>query len=134
MKRFICLILLVAMAMLVIPEASFETFAAASEYSGCVDWKDAGRYEGKTITIYGDVYSTYYAKNSNGRPTFINFTQPYTPGKIYVVIFEQNRGKFSSAPERMFANRKIKVTGKVKRYQDRYEIIVTKPSQIEIMK
>lgn len=134
MKKIICSFLLAFAALITVPGFSSEALAAKTEYNGCVNWKDAGKYEGKTITIYGDVYSTYYAKNSNGRPTFINFTEPYTPDKVYVVIFQQNRGKFSIVPERMFANKRIKVTGKVKRYQNRYEIIVTDPTQIVVVK
>ena len=108
--------------------------APKGKFEGCVKYSDAKKYVGKTVTVYGKVKSTYYAKSSNGSPTFINIGAPYgNSSRCTVVIWGKNRSKFNS-PEKKYKNKTIKVTGKVKKYRGAAEIIVSSPSQIKIVK
>ena len=47
-----------------------------------------------------------------------------------MVIFEENRGKFTPAPEARFDKKRICVSGKIEDFRGTPEIVVSAPSQI----
>ena len=49
------------------------------------------------------------------------------------VIFPQDYGKFPGRPDQLFANKTIRVTGKVQEYQGAPEIVVNEPGQIAVV-
>jgi micrococcal nuclease len=49
-----------------------------------------------------------------------------------VVIFAKDKSNFKEAPEVMYNDKNICVTGVVKKYKDKPEIIVSSPDQITI--
>jgi len=49
-----------------------------------------------------------------------------------VVIFAKDRNNFKEAPDAMYNDKNICVTGEVKEYHGKPEIIVTSPEQITI--
>ena len=92
---------------------------------------DAEKYVGKEKTVCGMVASATYARRTKGQPTFLNLDQPY-PNQIFtIVIWGSDRKKFNSAPEAFYKGKTICVTGKIKSYKGRPEIIVSDPSQIK---
>ena len=92
---------------------------------------DAEKYVGKEKTACGMVASATYASRTKGQPTFLNLDQPY-PNQIFtVVIWGSDRKKFNNPPEAFYKGKTICVTGKIKSYKGRPEIIVNDPSQIK---
>jgi DNA/RNA endonuclease YhcR with UshA esterase domain len=92
--------------------------------------RDASLYIGQKATVCGEVVSTYYARSSRGRPTFLNIDRPYPNHIFTVVIFGDNRGSFG-APESRYSDRYICVTGKIKSYKGKAQIIAYSPKQIK---
>lgn len=92
----------------------------------------ASNFIGKSKTVCGKVASTYYAKNSNGSPTFLNIDKPYPNQEFTVVIFDEYRMNFTIAPEEYYKNKNICVNGKIDYYNYSAQIKVKKPSQIRI--
>ena len=91
---------------------------------------DAANYIGKTATVCGQVASVTYAVRSKGHPTFINLDRPY-PNQIFtVLIWGNDRGKFSIPPENDYKGKKICVTGTITIFRGVTEIVVRNPSQI----
>lgn len=98
-----------------------------------ISWEDALGYVGQEVTIVGPVVGTNYAGSSNGSPTFLNIGLPYPdPGRFQVVIWGEDRHRFESPPEDLYYGQSIAVTGVVKNYKGVGEIIVKRPSQIEV--
>jgi DNA/RNA endonuclease YhcR with UshA esterase domain len=98
-----------------------------------IPWDEAKNYIGERVTVYGPVVSTHYASTSRGRPTFLNLGKPYPdPGRFTVVIWGENRYKFSPPPESYYMGKTISVTGLVTEYKGVPEIEVSSPSQIEV--
>ncbi len=87
-------------------------------------WADARR-------ICGMVASTRYASATEGRPTFLNLDRPHPEQSLTVVIWESDRGEFGE-PERRYAGQRICVTGEIRLYKGKPEIMASDPSQIEI--
>lgn len=94
--------------------------------SGILPYDQVAGYVGQTVTVEGDVVDTY----DTGKVTFLNFDEERT---FTVVIFASDYAAFSQPPEDMYWRKKVRVTGQIKPYQDKLEIIVESPDAIEIV-
>jgi DNA/RNA endonuclease YhcR with UshA esterase domain len=123
-KSFVFFIILF-FAFLICASASI----AQQEYINPID---AHKYIGKGKTVCGTVASANYAIRSKGRPTFLNLDQPY-PNQIFtVVIWGSDRNRFKNPPETFFRGKTICVTGIIKDYRGKPEIVVRSPDQITV--
>ncbi|MCX7995597.1 MAG: thermonuclease family protein [candidate division WOR-3 bacterium] len=94
-----------------------------------ISYLDANKYIGKVKTVEGTVVLT----NNTGKVCFLNFHKDWKR-HFTAVIFASDFDKFPKNPEDYYLNRKIRVTGLIKEYKGKPEIIVKSPSQIEIIK
>jgi DNA/RNA endonuclease YhcR with UshA esterase domain len=90
---------------------------------------EASSYIGQSATVCGNVASTKYAYRSKGQPTFLNLDEPYPRQIFTVLVWGKDRPAFG-APETTYAGKSICVTGAIKNYRGKPEIIVRTPSQI----
>jgi len=101
-----------------------------------ISWEEAQDYIGQYKIVDGIIVDSYYARNSKGKPTFLNFHKPYE-GYFKCVIWGSDRAKFieefQSDPETYFLNKRVRVTGLIKEYRDAPEIILADPSQIKVI-
>ncbi|TLP36221.1 DNA-binding protein [Arcobacter arenosus] len=102
-----------------------------SLFASSISSSEASNYIGLEKTVCGKVVGTYYAKSSNGAPTFLNFDLPYPNQLFTAVIFERSRNSFSGNPESMFKYKNICVTGYIDEYKGVPQIIVENSSQIK---
>ena len=106
--------------------ANFET--APINAISCYEAKN---HIGERTTVYGTVVSTHYASGSRGKPTFLNMCYAHpNPNRFTVVIWGDDRGKFSQPPENYYYGKTIYVSGLIIAYEGVAEIVVTSPSQI----
>jgi len=100
---------------------------------GAISWRDAGKHAGSTATVEGPVVGTEYASGSNGKPTFLNVGKPYPdPARFTVVIWGEDRGKFSKPPESLYKGKDICVSGLIQMYRGSPQIIVDSPDHIAL--
>ena len=88
-------------------------------------------YEGRVITVCSKVSDTYVSKHEDAT-TFINFGNPYPYSTFSVVIFEKDLENFKYVPAEYLKGKIICVTGKVKIFKDKPEIIINSSSQIKV--
>jgi cardiolipin synthase A/B len=93
---------------------------------GILSWDQVAGYVGQTVTVEGDIVDTY----DTGKVTFLNFDDERT---FVVVIFASAYPAFPRPPEDMYWRKRVRVTGQIKPYQDKLEIIVESPDTIEVM-
>jgi len=93
-----------------------------------VNWKDAANHYGKYKTIEGTIVST----KCFPKVCFLNFDKNYKK-TVTVVIFASNLSKFPSNLDKFYLNKKVQVTGIIKEYKGKPEIIVNSPDQISIL-
>ena len=86
-------------------------------------------YEGKTITVCSKVQSTFLTKGEK-KTTYINFGQPYPNTTFTAVIFEGDLPNFKYTPSEYLKDKNVCITGKVKIYKGKPEMIVNKEDQI----
>lgn len=93
-----------------------------------ISWKDAHKYYGEHATVEGTIVDTY----NSGKACFLNFHPDY---KRYfsAVIFRSDFHKFPDDPEDLYLNKKVRVSGLIKQYQGKPEIILKDPASIKII-
>ena len=93
---------------------------------------EAGQYLGRELIVEGKVADAYHDSKSN--TVFFNFETAYPNQCFTAVIFSSDLYKFVQNPEDYYLNKTVRITGEVKEYQGRPEIILETPNQIEIGK
>jgi DNA/RNA endonuclease YhcR with UshA esterase domain len=94
----------------------------------------AASHVGERATVCGPVVDSRYATGSKGQPTFLNFDRAYNNHTFVVVIWESDRSKFPSNPERHYKGQDVCATGLIESYQGKPEIIVRDPSNLQIQR
>ena len=91
--------------------------------------EQAASHIGETATVCGIVASAHYATGARSQPTFLDLGQAYPKESFMAVIFGADRAKFGS-PETALRDKRICVTGQIRRYRGRPEIVLRDPSQL----
>jgi hypothetical protein len=87
-------------------------------------------YEGKLVTVCEKVVDTHVTKES--KVTYLNMGHPYPAQSFTVVIFASDAPHFPYDPAVYLKGKNICITGTVKLYKDRPEIIVNRPEQLQV--
>lgn len=93
-----------------------------------ISWLNTADYYGKIKTVEGKVV----VANNTGKVCFLNFNKDWK-NYFTAVIFSSDFDKFPANPEEYYLNRKVRVTGLIKEFKGKPEIIVKSPSQIQIV-
>lgn len=93
--------------------------------------KDAKSHIGEIAIVCGQVVGTRYAVASRGRPTFLNFDEPYPRQVFTVVIWGSDRAKFGQ-PEEAYRNKDVCASGQIQSFRGGAEIIAHSPEQISL--
>ncbi|MFZ2489292.1 MAG: phospholipase D-like domain-containing protein [Anaerolineae bacterium] len=94
--------------------------------SGILRWDQTAGYIGQTVTVEGEVVDTY----DSGKVTFLNFDEERT---FTVVIFASDYAAFPQPPQDLYWRKKVRVTGQLKLYDQRPEIIIESPDAIVVL-
>jgi len=98
------------------------------KYLDIISWRDAQRYRNRFVTVEGTVVATY----NNGRVCFLNFHPDYKR-HFTAVIFASSFPDFPKNPEQYYYGKKVRVTGYVKEYNGKPEMVLNYPKQIQIV-
>lgn len=92
--------------------------------------QQAAQHIGETARVCGKVFSGKYLKDK--AVTFINMGADYPNNPFTAVIFGRDREKFGAAPEKVYTNLNICVSGQIKEHNGKPQIIVSDEEQIQI--
>ena len=115
----------------VTPVATVRPVTSVRPVSSAISGYDARNYIGEIKTVCGPVVDTRYARTSNGRPTFLNFHEPYPNHPFVAVIWGDMRDNFGGSPESLFLGRMLCVRGLIESYKGKPQIILRSLSQIQ---
>lgn len=91
---------------------------------------NAGNYIGEEKTIEGEVVDTY---RSDTNTIFLNFENPYPNNCFTAVIFSSDILNFPDEPENYYYKKIVRISGEIKEYEGKPEIILEDVVQIEIV-
>ena len=91
---------------------------------------EAAKNVGKQVTVEGIVVQVTHTSKSN--TTFLNFCAPFPKHCFNAVVFKNAQATFSDAASS--EGKKVRVSGVVKLYQGKPEIVLDKREQLEVVK
>jgi len=94
-----------------------------------ISWQDAGKHCGEYATVEGTIVDTH----NSGKACFLNFHPDYRR-YFTAVIFASAFSRFPASPENYYFGKRVRVSGYIKEYKGKPEIILSETSQIEILK
>ena len=98
-----------------------------------VIWQDAAQEVGQASAIVGQVADASFEPDIGGAPTFLNLGNAHPdPERFDVVIYEDVRERFESAPEEAFIGEYVCVLGEVRERDGVPQIILQGPGWIWI--
>lgn len=98
-----------------------------------ISWRVAENHVGQRSKVYGPVRSTFYARGSRGRPTFLNLGRRFpNPQRFTVVIWGHNRHRFPSPPEDLYRREFICVSGRIRLFEGVPQTFAPGPGAIDI--
>jgi hypothetical protein len=75
------------------------------------------------------VASAKFAANSRSQPTFLDLEWPHPNAVFTAVIFGDDRPKFGT-PEKSLQGTRVCVTGQIRDYRGKPEMVLRDPSQL----
>jgi hypothetical protein len=93
----------------------------------CISYLDVEKFIGKEKCVTGKVDNVYV---SSGGTVFLDFCPDYKTCAFSAVIFKSDFSKFPEAKQ--YQGKTVEITGLVKTYQSRPEIILNNANQIKI--
>ena len=91
--------------------------------------EDAADHLGEMATVCGVVASGKFLANSHSQPTVLELDRAYPNAVFTAVIFGEDRAKFGT-PEKSLRGKRICVTGSIRLYRGKPEIVLGDPSQL----
>jgi len=105
--------------------------SAAAAHAEPLAPEDAAKHVGEKATVCGTVAAAKYAAQTGGRPTFIDFGKPYPDTTFTALILGNDRPKFGT-PEKSVPGKEVCVTGEIRLYNGKPEILLTDPKQLAV--
>lgn len=108
---------------------AFNSFSQSS-----IPAKDAAKHIGEKATVCDKVFGGRFFESGKDQPTLLNMGDAYPNNPFTFVIYGEARKQFSYKPEEFLVNKQVCVTGEIKDYRGKPQIIVTDSSQLMIKK
>ena len=110
----------------------FVSFYSQAQTS--IKLEDVSKHVGDSVTVCGKVSGGVYMAQSNQKLTLLNVGAAFPNQVFTIVINNELRTKFETAPETFFLDKEVCVTGKVSLYRDAPQIVIYKKEQIQVPK
>jgi DNA/RNA endonuclease YhcR with UshA esterase domain len=94
----------------------------------CIDYTEAPNHIGEYACVSGKIDHVYASKKDS---IFLNFCPDYKTCPFGAVIFGSDASKFSNPKQ--YEGETVEITGLIKSYQGRPEIVLKEPGQIKIL-
>lgn len=131
LRAFLIKVAALTLAALVVLYAARVWFGAAErggKADDIVSWQQAAKHYGEVVTVEGTIVGT----RNIGKACFLNFHSDWQR-TFTAVIFERSFAAFPPKPEEHYRGKKVRVTGLVREYKGKPEIILASPDQIRIV-
>lgn len=93
---------------------------------------EAKDHIGEMAVVCGKVFTTKFFDGKGKKPTFLNLGASYPNQSLTIVIFEKDRPNFDYEPDKFLLDKNVCVTGRIKLYKGKVEVIISEPDQMLI--
>ncbi len=93
--------------------------------------EEAAKHIGDSVTVCAKIFGGRYFEK---KVTLLNVGAAFPNSPLTIVIEDVSRGNFSQKPEEFYVNKEVCVTGVVKDYKGKPQIVISKEAEIVIKK
>jgi hypothetical protein len=93
---------------------------------------DAAKHIGDTVTICGKIFGGKYFDRSEHKITLLNMGAAYPKSPLTIVIEEDDRKNFKTAPEEFYSNKNVCIKGVVKEFKGKPQITIKVEADIVV--
>ncbi len=93
------------------------SFSQITQQKNPITAEEAAKKIGQEVVIKAKVVTVFYAKNSTGKPTFLNLVYPFPNNPIAVIIFEEDLKRLNIDAQ-LYKGKTILVKGVLRYYKD----------------
>jgi len=97
-----------------------------------ISLEDVDKHIGDSVTVCGRVSSGRFLEQAKGSPTFLNLGKVFPNHALTVVLWNDMRKQFEKAPELLFKDQEICVTGRIELYKERPQIVIRRKEDIKL--
>ena len=94
-----------------------------------ISWREAAKHYGEFLTVEGVVVLSH----NSGKACFLNFHESWETS-FTAVIFARRFAAFPPSPEDHYRGKRVRVTGLIREYRGKPEIVLDSPGQIEVVR
>lgn len=107
-------------------------FCVESSFSQTsIKLEEAAKHIGDSVNVCGKVAGAVFLEQMENSPTFLSLGAAYPDQLLTLVIWKDQRGQYTTAPETQYMNKDVCVTGKIILSRERPQIVIYKKEQIK---
>jgi DNA/RNA endonuclease YhcR with UshA esterase domain len=91
---------------------------------------EAAKHIGDSVTVCGKIFGGRYFDRGENKITLLNMGAAYPQSPLTIVIEADSRKNFSNKPEEFYADKQVCITGIIKEYKGKPQIIIAKEAEI----
>jgi DNA/RNA endonuclease YhcR with UshA esterase domain len=95
---------------------------------------EAAKHIGDSVTVCGKIFGGKYFDRGENKITLLNMGAAYPQSPLTIVIEPDSRKNFSNKPEEFYTDKQVCITGVVKEYKGKPQIIIAKEADVEVQK
>lgn len=118
--------------MIAVVAVAILSIVSVSAQSKNITPEEAAKHIGDTVTVCGKIFGGKYFDQSAKKITLLNMGAAYPKSPLTLVIDEDNRKNFSSAPEDFYNGKTICITGVVKEFKGKPQIFIAKEADVTV--
>ena len=94
--------------------------------------EEVSKHIGDSVTVCGKVRGIRFLETVKNTPTFINLGQAFPNHSLTIVIWNEVRKQFETAPEVMFKDKEVCVTGRIELFREKPQIVLKRKEDVEV--
>ncbi|MBS1919397.1 MAG: hypothetical protein JST17_04000 [Bacteroidetes bacterium] len=95
---------------------------------------ELSKHTGDSVKVCTKIFGGIYLDRSNGSPTLLDAGGKYPDAPLTILIWGDTRKQFKEAPDSFYKDKDVCITGRIKLYKDRPEIVIYDEKQIQVEK
>lgn len=93
---------------------------------------EAATHIGETVTVCGKIFGGKYFDRSEKKITLLNMGAAYPKSPLTIVVNEEDRKNFKTAPEELYNGKTICIKGVVKEFKGKPQIFIQSEADVTV--
>ncbi|TWI77929.1 hypothetical protein IQ13_4170 [Lacibacter cauensis] len=94
--------------------------------------EEAVKHVADSVTVCGKVSGARFLETAKNTPTFLNLGPAFPNNALTIVIWSDVRKQFETAPEVLFKDKEVCVTGRIELYKDKPQIVLRRREDLKV--